>query len=87
MEAFANGLPVVATNIRGCRQVVDHDVTGLLVPLGDGMALAAALAKLAADAPLREKFSNAAIDKARREFDQRSVIRITLDTYERLLTP
>lgn len=87
MEAAATGLPVVATNIRGCRQVVDHDVTGLLVPLGDGMALASALAKLAADAPLREKFSNAAIDKARREFDQRSVIRITLDTYERLLTP
>ncbi len=34
MEAAAMGLPVVATDIRGCRQVVDHDTTGLLVPAG-----------------------------------------------------
>ena len=32
MEAAAMGLPIVATDIRGCRQVVDHGRTGLLVP-------------------------------------------------------
>ncbi len=32
MEAAAMGLPMVATDIRGCRQVVDHGTTGLLVP-------------------------------------------------------
>ncbi len=35
MEAAACGLPVIATDIRGCRQVVDHGNTGLLVPVRD----------------------------------------------------
>src|SRR5262249_43873385 len=43
MEAAAMGLPVVATNIRGCRQVVDDGLSGVLVPPKDGSALAAAI--------------------------------------------
>ena len=39
MEAAATGLPIVATNIRGCRQVVDDGVTGLLVPVRSPVAL------------------------------------------------
>ena len=35
MEAAASGVPVIATDIRGCRQVVAHGQTGLLVPLHD----------------------------------------------------
>ena len=45
-EAMAAGLPTVATDIGGCREVVQDGVTGLLVPLGDAKALAAALACL-----------------------------------------
>src|SRR6478736_3117230 len=43
MEAAATGLPIVATDIRGCRQVVDHGVNGLLVPVRDSTALGAAI--------------------------------------------
>ena len=43
MEAAACGVPVVATDIRGCRQVVDHGTTGLLVSVRDGAALAGAI--------------------------------------------
>jgi glycosyltransferase involved in cell wall biosynthesis len=85
MEAAAMGLPVVATDIRGCRQVVERDVTGLLVPPRDIAALAAAIASLAADAPRRKEMGAAAIAKAAREFDQRRCIEITLETYRRLL--
>ena len=46
MEASAMGLPVIATDIRGCRQVVDDDVSGLLVPVNDAAALEAALLSL-----------------------------------------
>ena len=42
-EAMAAGLPTVATNIGGCREVVRDGVTGLLVPPGDAPALTAAL--------------------------------------------
>jgi len=85
MEAAAMGLPVVATDIRGCRQVVERDVTGLLVPPRDPVALAAAIASLAADAPRRKEMGAAAIAKAAREFDQLRCIEITVETYRRLL--
>jgi glycosyltransferase involved in cell wall biosynthesis len=86
IEAAAMGLPVVATNIRGCRQVVDDGLTGLLVPPRDERALAAAIEHLARDPQLRASMSRAAVAKARREFDERRVIDLTLNVYARLLT-
>lgn len=86
MEAAAMGLPVVATNIRGCRQVVDDGVTGLLVPVRDPVALQSAVSELAEAGPERlAKMSAAARDKARRDFDQTRVIDITLSVYDRVL--
>jgi len=85
MEAAACGLPVVATDIRGCRQVVADGVTGRLTPAGDVEALASAVAGLVADPGQRRRMSEAARRKAVAEFDQQRVIDITLDVYERLL--
>ena len=85
MEAAATGLPLVCTDIRGCRQVVDHDQTGLLVAVRDANALTEALGRLATNAELRSAMGVAGFAKARAEFDQQQVIRTTLDTYERLL--
>ena len=85
MEAAAMGKPVVATNIRGCRQAVDQGVTGLLVPVRDPHALAGAIETLARDADLRRRFGVAAREKAQRDFDDRRCVQITLDTYQRLL--
>jgi glycosyltransferase involved in cell wall biosynthesis len=85
MEAAAMGVPVVATDIRGCRQVVDDGTTGLLVPVGDPVALAAAIERLATDPPERRRLGVAARRKAQDCFDQRRCIDITLATYERLL--
>ena len=45
-EAMAAGLPTVATDIGGCREVVRDGVTGLLVPPGDAPALTEALERL-----------------------------------------
>lgn len=87
MEAAAMGLPVVATDIRGCRQVVDDGENGLLVPARDGHALAAAIEKLAGDADLRTRMGDAGRAKARAEFDQQRCIDITIDTYTRLGVP
>jgi len=84
MEAAASGLPIVATDIRGCREVVDHDRTGLLVPARAGAALEAAIDRLAGDAEERRRLGTAALAKARGEFDQRRVIIRTLAAYARL---
>ena len=46
VEALIAGCPVVASNVGGLREVVQHDTTGLLVPPGDPDALAVALDKL-----------------------------------------
>ncbi len=85
MEAAASGVPVVATDIRGCRQVVDDGRTGLLVPPRDAVALADAIGRLAADTPTRTAMRTAALTKARAEFDDRRVVATTLATYDRLL--
>ena len=46
LEAAASGRPMVATDIAGCRMVVRHEETGLLVPVRDAAALAAAIERL-----------------------------------------
>jgi glycosyltransferase involved in cell wall biosynthesis len=85
MEASAMGVPTVATDIRGCRQAVDHGTTGLLVPARDPEALATAIARLATDPAMRRRLGKAARRKALDAFDQQRCIDITLATYARLL--
>jgi phosphatidylinositol alpha 1,6-mannosyltransferase len=62
-EASASGLPVVAPAAGGPLDLVDDGVTGFLVPPGDAGALAAAVAKLAADPGLRAAQGRAARQK------------------------
>jgi glycosyltransferase involved in cell wall biosynthesis len=81
MEAAACGLPIVATDIRGCREVVDHGRTGILVPVRDAAALEAALDRLANDPAERRRLGEAAAAKAHEEFDQHRVIERTLECY------
>lgn len=61
LEAMRAGLPCVASAIpgSGVGEVVADERSGLLVPPGNRVALAAALARLAADAPLRRRFGDA----------------------------
>ncbi|NOS99649.1 MAG: glycosyltransferase family 4 protein [Phycisphaerales bacterium] len=81
IEAAAMGLPIVATDIRGCREVVAHGENGLLVPTRDPAALAGAIGLLLDDGDLRRRMGNAGRERARREFDERVVCRRILDLY------
>ncbi|MGI5839473.1 MAG: glycosyltransferase family 4 protein [bacterium] len=56
MEAMAAGKPVVATAVRGSRDLIRDGINGFLVPPHDSTATAAALRRLLADAPLRAEF-------------------------------
>lgn len=63
MEGMAAGKPVVATNVRGNRDLVEEGRTGLLVELGDVPGLATALQRLAADPALRASMGAAGREK------------------------
>jgi glycosyltransferase involved in cell wall biosynthesis len=66
LEAMAAGRAVVASRVAGIPDVVTDGTNGLLVPPGDVSALRAALARLAADGPLRARLGVAARDSVRR---------------------
>jgi glycosyltransferase involved in cell wall biosynthesis len=53
IEALGHGLPCVATDTGGTAEIVQHSVSGLLVPPGDAPALARALLELVGDAERR----------------------------------
>ncbi len=81
MEASAMGLPVVTTDVRGCRQVVDAGCTGFVVPPRDPVALARAIATLGDDPTRRRNMGSAARARAVAMFDERRVVETVLDTY------
>jgi glycosyltransferase involved in cell wall biosynthesis len=80
MEAAAMGLPIVATDIRGCREIVEPGVNGTLVPVEDPAALARAFGELA-DPERRAAFGRASRARALDRFDERVVVRRVLETY------
>jgi glycosyltransferase involved in cell wall biosynthesis len=73
LEAMAMGLPVVTTDIRGCREAVKPDVNGCIVPPHDHEQLANALATLLADPVLRQRLGQASRDRVEAEYDERLV--------------
>jgi glycosyltransferase involved in cell wall biosynthesis len=81
MEAAASGLPVIATDIRGCRQVVDHGVNGFLFPVRDVDALTAAINRVGDDDGLRSEMSRASVELAQAEFDEREIVSLVMGTY------
>lgn len=81
MEASAAGLPVIATDIRGCREVVDVGVTGKLVPVRSPQDLAAAILEVGGDPRIMQEMGEAGRAKAERDFDERRVVRRVLGTY------
>jgi glycosyltransferase involved in cell wall biosynthesis len=69
IEAMANGLPVVSTQLMGVPEVVDDGETGLLVTPGRPDLLAAAIERLALAPELRERMGRAGARWVREEFD------------------
>jgi glycosyltransferase involved in cell wall biosynthesis len=86
MEAAAMGLPTIATDIRGNRQVVMDGVTGLMVPVRSAAQIATACEHLARDPDARRVMGAAAARRALEEFGDQRVIERTLDAYRLLGT-
>jgi glycosyltransferase involved in cell wall biosynthesis len=81
LEAASCGKPIVATDMRGCRDICRPGVNGLLIPSRDSEALAAAIRTLLADAALRRKMGEAGRRLVLEEFTAKQVARQTVDLY------
>jgi len=68
LEAMAARVPIVTTKAGGNPEIVLHDETGLLVPVGDFQCLATAIAKLLEEQKLASQLADAAFARAMREF-------------------
>jgi len=85
VEAGACGRPVIATDVSGCREVVQHGVNGWLVPPNDPAALADALARLCTDGDLRRSMGSRGRQLAEARFSDAAITEATLDLYRRAL--
>src|SRR6266567_2746505 len=85
LEAAAAGRPIVATDVRGCREIVRPGINGMLVAPGNGTELANAIRVLLESRDLRERFGRAGREIAVAEFAEETVVRRTLDVYRDLL--
>ena len=85
IEAMAAGLPVINTSLdSGVPLVSVHEQTGLTVPPEDPQALASAINRLLDDSNLRQKFGEAGVLRARREFGLDTMLQRTLDLYQKV---
>lgn len=90
LEAAAMAVPVVATNIPGCRDAVVDGITGTLVGVDDVEALASALKKYANNPTLRNAHGAAGRARILREFERDDCARRLIDRYrefEAMLNP
>ena len=80
LEAMAAGCAIVTTDVPGCRDLIEHDATGLVVRFGDVAALAVALMRLLRDRQLADRLARGAVESVSTKwhFDH------TLDAYESL---
>jgi glycosyltransferase involved in cell wall biosynthesis len=82
IEAMMSGLPVVATDIRGSREEVVANDTGLLVPARDAAALAKAFARLIKAHAEARAMGEAGRRRALRLYDEHKVVGLQIDTIQ-----
>ena len=85
VEAMAAGVPVVASDIGGTREAVEHERTGLLVPPRDADALAAAIRRTLSDPAATSARVAAARDRATRELSASAIAARVTAIYDSLL--
>lgn len=85
LEASAEKKPIVATNIQGCREAVDDQKTGILVPVRNPEKLAEAIAFFLLHPEEAMRMGENACLKAKKEFDENLIFEKIKNAYENLL--
>jgi glycosyltransferase involved in cell wall biosynthesis len=86
LDAMLAGVPVVATAAGGVTEIVRDGVDGLLVPVGDGPALGAAVARVLGDADLRAALVRGGRERVK-DFSIDSTVEGTLAVYRAMRDP
>jgi glycosyltransferase involved in cell wall biosynthesis len=82
LEAAASGLPLIATDVPGCREICRNNQNGILVPAQDVDTLANAISRLIVDDELRLRMGHRSREIAVTEFSQDYVIDETIKVYK-----
>jgi glycosyltransferase involved in cell wall biosynthesis len=85
LEAMAFGLPVVVSDIPGNTEALGDPPAGIVYPLRDRRALAAALKRVAESAELRRDLGQKAVARVREAYDWETIADQTLAVYQRAL--
>ena len=85
LEAMAMGLPIVATEVGGTPSIIEHEVTGLLVPAGDSAAIAKAVIRLTEAPELAARLGAAARARVRARFGMGRMVTELEDVYVRAM--
>jgi glycosyltransferase involved in cell wall biosynthesis len=85
LEAAACARPIIATDVPGCREIVQHEYNGLLVPVKDPTALARAIGRLITDQDLRHTMGRKGRELVQCEFAESIVVHKALDLYRSML--
>ncbi|MBI5468238.1 MAG: glycosyltransferase [Deltaproteobacteria bacterium] len=74
LEAMAAGVPVVATDVGGNREIIEHPINGYLVTLNDVKRMAGLTMKVLGNRPERERVVENALETVRMKFDMRRMV-------------
>lgn len=85
LESMASGVPVVAARVGGNPEIIEHEVSGLLVPARDSAALAAAIGRLLADHELAARLGDAGRRRVVDVFSMERSVGEVENLYERLV--
>lgn len=86
MEAMASGLPVVSSQLSGIPELVEADVTGILAPPRDSVAIADALESLYRDPSRRRAMGQAGRQKVIKDFDQQATVAQLATLFEKSIS-
>ena len=81
LEAAACGLPIVATDVTGCREICRDGINGLLIPPRDVDSIVAAVSRLADDHALRSRFGRESRRLVETHFSEEIVVEQTMELY------
>ena len=85
LEAMAAGKTVIASDVGGLRELIRDRETGMLFPAGDTEALAQVIKQAVKESDLRAELGQAGRHSVCREREWKNLVKVHVDTYERLL--